>query len=261
MSIKVKHGEEVIEVEPDAIELPEGWGMIRPDHVPKGYFTQEALNQTVSERLKKERDKVKSSLSEDEEFQRSVLSRYGIEVGEDGKPKTGLNEEEWKRANAEKITKPYKEQLEQFKTRATTLERGQINSELLIAAGSRFDDQYVQSLTGDDDPYVLSKFAGLFGVDDNGVVALKEGDGFAIDGEGKRITPAKYFDSNADKLKFMLKDQRQRGSNFQTGSHSTPTGGLNKKSLADPKAKARQFDVWRKQGLKPLEVYNKLPDE
>lgn len=226
MAIKVVIDGQEHTLQPEDLQLEEGYALITPGNIPKGYFTQEALNQKITERLSRERDKVKDELSSDANFHREIFSKYNVELGDDGKPKglkPDFDPDKWKQEQAEKLTKPIKEQLEQIKQRAQQLERGKIEAELLRNANGLFREEYTKSLTGDDSPWVVDKFASLFGVDETGRVALREGDGFAVDGDGSRVTPEKYFKMNEDKFRPYLQDKRQKGSGFgKPGGATTP---------------------------------------
>jgi hypothetical protein len=49
--IKVKIDDQEHEVKPESLQLPEGYALIEPGKVPKGFFNQDALNEIVSERV------------------------------------------------------------------------------------------------------------------------------------------------------------------------------------------------------------------
>ena len=40
-----------VELKPEDLKLGDGFALITPDNVPKGYFTQEALDNVVKDRL------------------------------------------------------------------------------------------------------------------------------------------------------------------------------------------------------------------
>lgn len=221
MSIKaIIEGKEV-ELKPDELKLGEGFALITPDSVPKGYFTQEALDNVVKDRLAKERDKVKSALQDDQEFHKSIFSKYNVTLGDDGKPKglkPDFDPEEWKAQAAKQLTKPLQEEKEKLSTQLEKMKRGMVESHILKAANGLFQEQYIKSFTGDDDPFVVQKFAGMFDVDENGTVALKDPQGgFRPTGDGGKYTPEKFFEENKDKFADLLQDKRQRGSGFGDG--------------------------------------------
>jgi hypothetical protein len=226
MKLKVKIGDDIHEVERDAIELPENIHFLTPDSVPKGYFTQAAFDQKIAEITRSKLDKARTELESDNEFHKQILGKYNINIGEDGKPtglKSDFDPEKWKSEQARKLTEPLEqekaklsEQLERFKV-------GMKKAEILKHATGLFKPEYVQSFTGQDDPFVVKQFGDAFDIDENGMVALKDTDGtFAVDNTGGRITPDKYFKSNADKFATLLADQRQRGPGAGGG---TPAGG------------------------------------
>jgi hypothetical protein len=258
--IKVKIDDQEHEVKPESLQLPEGYALIEPGKVPKGFFNQDALNEIVSERVKETKKSARREFEDDADFQKSILNKFNIELDKDGKPKglkPDFDVDAWKQENAEKLTKPYKDQVDSLTQRASQLERGKIEADILRTANGMFKEEYTKSITGDDSPFVVDKFASLFGVDDKGIVALKEGDGFAVDGDGSRITPEKYFKANAEKLSPFLVDNRQKGSGFNQGG--TATHGK-KKNEYTTEQKAAFFEDMRKQGKKPIEEWNKLPN-
>lgn len=222
MKLKVKIGDDVHEIERDAIELPENTHFLSPDSVPKGYFTQAAFDTKIAEITRSKLDKARTELESDNDFHKQILGKYNISLGEDGKPsglKPDFDPEKWKSEQARKLTEPIEaekvklsEQLEKFKI-------GLKKAEILKHATGLFKPEYVQSFTGQDDPFIVKQFGDAFDVDENGMVALRDPDGtFAVDNSGGRITPDKYFKNNADKFANLLADQRQRGPNVGGGN-------------------------------------------
>ncbi len=225
MKLKAKIGDEFVELSVDQLELPEGVSFVTPDNVPKGYFTQKAFDEKIAEITRTKLDKARDELRGDKDFHKSILSEYNISLGDDGKPKglkPDFDPDEWKRQNAEKLTEPFKAKLSQAETQLGQFKSGLKKAEILKHANGLFKPEYTQSFTGTDDPFVVQKFADLFDIDDKGQVALKDETGFAVDGNGNRITPDRFFDSHRDKFASMLADQRQRGPN--TGDGGTGTG-------------------------------------
>jgi hypothetical protein len=220
MKIKAKIGDELVELTTDQIELPDGVQFLSPDNVPKGYFTQKAFDEKIAEITRTKTDKARDELKSDKDFHKSILSEYNILLGDDGKPKglkPDFDPEEWKKQNAEKLTEPYKAKLTEAETQLNQYKTGLKKAEILKHANGLFKQEYTQSFTGTDDPFVVQKFADMFDVDESGRVALKDETGFAVDGNGNRITPDKWFDSNKDKFASMLADNRQRGPNTGDG--------------------------------------------
>src|SRR5690606_35987224 len=100
MAIKATIDDKEVELTPDQLKLPEGYALITPDNVPKGYFTQEALNKTVQERLDRDRQTQREKLSKDEEFRKSILNELNISLDDNGQPKglkPDFDPEEWKK--------------------------------------------------------------------------------------------------------------------------------------------------------------------
>lgn len=220
--IKVTIDGKETEVSADALSFPEGYSLITPNRVPDGYYTKDALESKIQDRVARAKKNAESDLLDDESFQRKVLSKKGITLDKNGKPKglePDFDPEEWKQQKAKDLTEPLKNEIEEYKSKINTLKRSKIQADILTASNGFFKEEYTKSLTGDDNPYVVDKFSGLFDVDpETGQTALKDKDGtFAVDGDGSRITPNKYFESNADKFSGLLQDKRQGGSGYQGG--------------------------------------------
>jgi hypothetical protein len=222
--IRVKTEEGEIEVGIDSLQLPEGYGIITPDRVPDGYFNKDAVNKMVKENVNKTKERMRSELEQDEEFQRSILSRHNISLDDEGKPKglkPDFDPEKWKQEQAKKLTEPYEKKLEETNKRLQSFRGGLVKSELLKSANGLFREEFTKSFTGSDEPFVIKQFADAFDVDDDGNVAMKDKDGtFAVDGDGSRITPQKYFEINKDKFSDLLQDKRQRGTGTNPGGHN-----------------------------------------
>lgn len=220
MKLKVKIGDEVQEVGLDSLELPDGVHIITPNNIPKGYFTQKALDDKIAEITAKKDEKAKAELKSDTKFHREILSEYNISLDESGNPKglkPDFDVDAWKKEQAQKLTEPLRNELDSAKSQLDKFRNGLKRAEILKHANGLFKSEYTQSFTGNDDPFVVKQFADAFDVDDNGVVALKDETGFAIDGDGKRITPDKFFNQNKDKFASLLADNRQRGANVGGG--------------------------------------------
>lgn len=219
-TIKVNIDGETHEVEPSNLELGDGYALITPDSVPDGYFTQEALEQKIQDRIAKAKRNSEQDLLEDDSFHKKVLSKYNIILGEDGKPK-GLKPEvdieEVKAQTAKQVSEDYEQKLDNTRQELSKIKKGKIAGDLLRAGNSYFEEQYLKSFTGADDPFVVKQFADQFDYDPKtGQTALldEDGESFAVDNKGDRITPEKFFESNAEKLSDLYKDKRQRGSGF-----------------------------------------------
>lgn len=221
MAITATYNGEEIQLEPNDLKFEEGYGLITPDNVPKGYFTQEALNKTISERLERDREKTREKLQQDPDFKKSILSEYNISLDSNGKPKglkPDFDPEEWKRNKVKEITEPYENKLSEKETQLSKFKKGLVRSEIMKSASNLFQEQYLKSFTGDDDPFVVKQFEDRFDVDDSGNVLMtdKEG-GFHVHNDGSNVSPSKFFEMNQDKFGDLLKDNRQKGSNLNAG--------------------------------------------
>ncbi len=231
---KVNINGETHEVSLDDIKLDEGYNIFGPDQVPDGYYTDEAVQQKIQDRLNRAMSKAENKFLDDDSFHKKVLNKYGVLLDDDGKPK-GLKPEvdidEIKTQTAKQISSEWEEKLNKTRSELDNIKKGKKSGDILRAANGLFQEQYVKSYTGNDDPFVVNQFGKMFGVDEQGRTALldESGEGFAVDGNGNRITPDVYFDKNKDKFSDLLKDNRQRGSGF--GGGDTPRRG--KKSLMD----------------------------
>lgn len=222
-SIKVTVNGETHEVDRSDITLPDNVDFISPDNVPKGYFTQDAMEQKIQDRVARAKRNAESDLLDDKEFKQRVLSEYGISLDDSGNPKgikTQEDFEEWKSNQAQQLTKPLKERIEELKQTASKLKSGSKKADILKAANGLFQEQYTKSFMGDDDPFVVKQFGDKFDVDpETGQTALVDSEGgFAVDGDGSRITPEKYFEQNKDKFNDLLQDKRQGSSKLQNGN-------------------------------------------
>ena len=224
MAIKVKTDDGEIEVTPDQLQFDEGYSLITPDNVPKGYFTQEALNKTISERLDRDREKQREKLAQDPDFKKSILSEYNISLDDKGQPKglkPDFDPEEWKKSKVKELTEPYESKLKEKETQLQSMKQGLVRAEIMKTASNLFDEKFVKSFTGEDDPFVVKQFADQFDVDDSGNVYKKDPQGgFAVHNDGSNITPSKFFELNKDKFSGMLRDNRQRGANLNAGGNS-----------------------------------------
>ena len=101
------------------------------------------------------------------------------------------------------------------------MKQGLVRAEIMKTASNLFDEKFVKSFTGDDDPFVVKQFADQFDVDESGNVYKKDPQGgFAVHNDGSNITPSKFFELNKDKFSGMLRDNRQRGANLNAGGGS-----------------------------------------
>jgi hypothetical protein len=249
MKLKVSIDGESHEVDQSEIELPDGVNFISKDNVPNGFFTQDALEQKIKDRVGRAKSNAEADLLSDEDHRQKVLSTYGINLDSSGQPKgikTEEDFEDWKASQAKQLTQPFKEEIENLKQSNENLKSGSKKADILKATAGLFKEQYTKSFMGDDDAFVIQQFGDRFDVDpETGQTALLDGDGFAVAGDGSRITPDKYFESNKDKFKELLIDKRQRGSGFQNGS-DTPIGSFSDedmKNMSDEQYEEHREDI------------------
>lgn len=209
------------EVELKASDLTpkEGYAIITPDNVPDGYFSESAFQAKIKDRVDRAKEDTRTALTNDSDFHKNVLNKYGIQLAEDGKPKgikTAEDVEQMKRDVAEQIKADYQSQLEAKDAKLNSLlGKGKKSSIIEGANKIGIDGKYLEPLVEGGSPYLVREVEDQFEWNDEiGDYALKDKDGtFAVDGNGF-VTTQKFFEKNQDKFKHMLKDQRQRGSNF-----------------------------------------------
>lgn len=254
--IKVQDGDQTIEVEPSALEMPEGMGLVTPDSVPDGVVRQEVMNAKMEERVNNAKQKAKREAASDEavrnqvlseigfevpedadlqeSIQRSVLGRYGIEVDESGKPK-GLEPDidiekernKWKKQNLE----PVKTELDETRQTLSSLQNNIVRKDIRGAFAGKAKDEYLDAEHGDS--YVEIKFNSKFKynrelgktlqVDDDGNFEMHP-NGASANGHGY-IEPEDFIKLNSDSklMKRILKDDTQAGSDFQGGAGGDPS--------------------------------------
>jgi deoxyribodipyrimidine photolyase-like uncharacterized protein len=215
-----------IELSADSIKpKQDGYAIVTPESVPDGFYTEEAVQKRIKDRLKNTASNARSELENDESFHKQILSKYNISIGEDGKPKglkPDFDPDEWKQKKAKELTKPYEEKLREKDEQLNSFKNGLVRAELLKAANGRFKEDFIKSYTGNDDPFVVKQFADLFDVDESGNVAMRDKDGtFAVTGDGSRITPETFFEQNREKFSNLMQDKRQTGSGFKGGSNGS----------------------------------------
>lgn len=237
--IKVEVDGKEVEVDEGQLKLPEGYAIITPDNVPDGYYTDDAFEAKIGGRVRRAKEDTKTALLSDDEFHKTVLNKYGIQLDEDGKPKgikTTEDVEKIKKEVAQQIEADWKSKLEQKDEKLNSL-LGKGKKSAIIEGASKIgiDGKYLEPLVEGGSPYLVREVEDQFEWNDEiGDYALKDKDGtFAVDGNGF-VTTQKFFEKNQDKFKHMLKDQRQRGSNFNgqgTVNGSKPKGDPSKWKL------------------------------
>jgi len=250
-----------VELKPDQIKAKdEGYAVVTPDRVPDGYYTESAVNSKIKDRIKTAKINAKDELLEDADFNKRVLSRYNISLGDDGKPKgikTDSDLEEVKKSVAEQVKKDYESKLTEKDTKLNSLlEKGKKST--IIEAASRFgiDGKYLEPLVEGGSPYLVREVQDSFDWNDEiGDYALKDRDGtFAVDGNGF-VTADKFFEKNSERFKGMMKDQRQKGSGFGSGGTGSGSPGGNPAKW-DTKTKLSYIAKNGKEGYaKALDAY------
>jgi len=217
--IKAKIDNKEIELKPDQLELGEGYGLITPDNVPKGYFNQDAVNNIVKENVNKVKEKTKSELIDDQSVHKSILSKYNVQL-ENGKPvglKPTVDIDEVKKNVTKEISEQYEEKLSKLNNELESRNKSVINSSILSAVNGQFKEDWTKSFDGSD-PLVIKQFAEKFTVDESGKAVLKdpENGGVKFKGDGKPMTPQDYL---LDESRFgeLFADKRQRSTNTNAG--------------------------------------------
>lgn len=209
-----------VELKAEDLKPKEGYAIITPDNVPDGYFTQEALESKIRSRLSKAETNVKNELVGDQSFHKQILDKYGVSLGSDGKPK-GLKPEvdidEVKQNVAKQLKEEYEAKLEEKDKKINSFVNKGLKSSIVDGANQiGIDGKYLEPLVEGGDPYLVKELSDKFAYNDEiGDYAMLEDDGtFKVDGNGL-VTTSKFFEKNTEKFKHMLKDNRQRGSNFK----------------------------------------------
>ena len=217
--MKVEIDGKEYEIEASQLKLDDGYKLITPDKVPDGYYTDEAFNAKFKDRLERERKNLRKELSDDSDVQREVLDKYGIQLDADGNPKglkPTVDVDEVKNNVAERVKKEYEDKINNLQSTVDNFKTKGLTSAIVDGANKiGIDGKYLEPLVEGGSPYLVKELSDKFEWNpDIGDYALKESDGtFAVDGNGL-VTTNKFFEQNQERFKHMLKDQRQRGSNF-----------------------------------------------
>lgn len=259
--IKVKIDEKEYELTPEQLELGEGYGLITPDNVPKGYLTQELFDAKVQERIEKVRKKTEEELLADPSYEKRILDKFQISLGEDGKPKglkADVDVDEIRSKLTQELSGKYETQLKDLQDNISNRDKSVISNAILNAIQGEFEDIWLDSVDGET-PLGVEKFAGRFKVDSSGREYAVDDEGNTLfKNDGKPMRAKDYF-SDASKFERYMKDKRQRGSGFNGGNpNGNPNQGLKRMSIS-PQEKAKMFESWRKEGKKPLDEWNKIP--
>lgn len=231
MTIKARIDDKEVELNPDQIEFGEGYALITPDKVPDGYYNEDAVQKRIQDRVRNTAENAKREAEDDADFQKRILSKFNISVGEDGKPKglkPDVDVEEMKKNLTKEISSDYETKLNDYKERLTKRDHAVVESSILSAVSGVFRDDWVKPYG--DKPLVVKQFADKFTVDESGNAVVKSDDGgIRYKGDGSPMTAKDYLLS--DEFKELRKDQRQRGSGFGEGGSAAPTGNPTNWSL------------------------------
>lgn len=218
--IKVKLSDgSTVEVEATALELPEGHHLITPGSVPEGFVTKSAMETTIQDRVATAKKNARTELVDDKDFQKGVLSKFGIQLGDDGKPvgiKTTDDIEQVKRSLADQYKSEYEPKLQdlqgKLKAQTSKIVQAEVRN-AAIQAGVK------KSLLD----YVVTAHAGQFDVDEKtGKVALRDDNGFVINpgaSDGSYQGPGEFFQKwkAAPERAELFEDNRPGSSGYQGG--------------------------------------------
>jgi len=251
MKIKVSINGETHEVEQSDIELPENVNFISPDNVPDGYFTEETVNTMIKDNV----NKTEKRLFNDEEHKRKVLTSEGIVLDEEGNPKGLEPAEDIDKAVEQAVSqrdKKHNQEKEELRKKLRTRDEAVIENSIMSAVKGEYDETWTQSFDGEK-PLVIEKFKSRIGVDDDGQPYVKNDNGSKMyKGDGV-MRPQDYLLD--EKFSALMKDKRQKGSNFQNGSKGNGNSATGNPRNWDLKKKNEFID---KNGR---EEYKKLLDE
>lgn len=217
-----------VELKASDLKPKEGYAIITPDSVPDGYYSEQALQQKIKDRTKNTAENAVEEALDKPEFQKRILDKYGISLDKEGKPKglkPDVDVDEVKRTVAEQIKTEYEAKLNQLQSSLDGFKSKGLTGAIVGGANKiGIDGKYLEPLVEGGSPYLVKELSDQFAWNDEiGDYALKDKDGtFAVDGNGF-VTTQKFFEKNTEKFKHMLKDQRQRGSNF-SGQGLTSNG-------------------------------------
>lgn len=234
-----------LEVDSAQVTPPDGHQLFEltgENGTPKGYVSEAARNQAVQAEAEKARKlKNPADLIDDPAHQRRVLQRLGIALGDDGKPKTGLDEAvrqklgridqlESRNASLEADAKRTQEQMQA--TRKATRRTGLLAA--LQDAGLKAE--HLNPLIPGGTPQILGESETLFAWDDTHAADVWKAAGlvrFKPDG----TTPADYADYAAwlkGERPGLFEDRRQRGPGL------TPKGPAREETREDRIKRVRE---------------------
>lgn len=247
------NGEEVELKAEDLTPTQEGYALITPDSVPKGYFNQEAVNNIVKENVNKTKERVKGELADDESFQKQILSKYNIQVGEDGKPKglkPTVDVDEVKKNITKELSEKYEQEKNKLQQTLENRNKAVVKNSIMSAVKGNWKDDWTEPFDGSE-PMAVTQFMDKFTVDDNGNAVLKDtdNDGIKFKGDGKPYTPQDYL-LDEERFGKLFADKRQRSTG--TSPSGNPSGRKYSeeevKSMSDEEYEANREDILASMG-------------
>lgn len=212
--IKVTIDGEVKEVEQSALDLG-NLQLVDPDNPPKGLFNQAGLDQVVQEA--KRGLKNPSTLINDPDHQKTVLSQFGITLDDNGNPvglKQGDDKEKFQQWY-DKHAKPLEGELEKSKGLIQSYEQ-KVVGEAVSNRISKYLDPKVA-----DNPFMTKGLKSQFKFDPGSsqVIPVDEQGQPIRHGNGQLMNIDEYFENEtkAGSLKALARDDRPGSSGFQNG--------------------------------------------
>ncbi len=250
---KVTVGDQVHEVDSSSIEAPENFVIADTSKGIDGFVRQEVMDSTIADRVSKAKTNALKDAHKDESIRNQVFSEFGIELGEDGKPKLpkgGDVDLDKERSKWEKqFLDPLKTEKEQLANTLGNVTSNVTRQALVGAFAGKAQDVYLDDEHGD--PYVVAVFGKQFkyNPEHNAVLQVdKEGNferhpnGSKSNGHGF-IEPKDFIELNAKSslMKKILKDNTQGGSGLSAGGGSGNTIQISQADAKDvQKYKAAQ---------------------
>lgn len=215
-------GKEVT-LKPEDLQPEDGYAIITPDHVPKGYYNEEAVQKRIQERLKNTASNVESELEQDKSFHKKILSKYNVQLGEDGTPKglkPTVDVDEVKKNVAKELSEKYEEEKSKLQQTLENRNKAVVKNSIMSAVKGSWKDDWTEPFD-DSEPLAVTQFADKFTVDDNGNAVLKdpENGGVKYKGDGKPMTPQDYL-LDEEKFGKLFADKRQRSTQTNPGGGS-----------------------------------------
>jgi hypothetical protein len=234
---KVKIGEETHEVELSAIAFDEGYRVLGPDEIPDGFVTKDSMNQTVTDRLNRQ----KRALKTDSEFVREVLESAGVPLDDDGKVKIPKSQDVDEDAIRERIkttiireqVDPLKQQAESLAAEVQTLRMEKRDGGILEMARRAGVQDYLFDPPTDGAPAPIVNLIAPYLAyhDERKDWYIKDGDGYAPSAkEGKPYADVSdLFDrlKKNEAWKHIFVDKRPGSSglnNSKSGTNGAPSG-------------------------------------